>query len=74
MEELSMKLNELQKQVKRITKSKQKKHMSSETLQYFCDVLNGVDDLNRNILGYKGTNIYLFNKLGNSISNSYIQY
>ena len=59
MKELEKNINKLEKEVKKITHSKQKKHMSPETMQYFSDVLNGIDELNRDVLGYKGTNIYL---------------
>lgn len=74
MDELKNNISKLEKEVKKITRSKQKKHMSPETLQYFSDVLNGIDDLNRDVLGYKGTNIYLFSKLVDSVPSSYVQY
>ncbi len=74
MKELEKNINKLEKEVKKITHSKQKKHMSPETMQYFSDVLNGIDELNRDVLGYKGTNIYLLSKLVDSVPGSYVQY
>ncbi len=74
MKELEMNINKLEKEVKKITRSKQKKHMSPETMQYFSDVLNGIDELNRDVLGYKGTNIFLLSKLVDSVPGSYVQY
>lgn len=71
MEELSMQINELEKKVKRITMSKQKKHISGETMKIFKNVLSGIDELNKDVLKYSGTNIFLFAKLND---NNYVQY
>lgn len=74
MEGLSMQIAELEKKVKRITRSKQKKHISAEVMQHFTNVLTGIDELNKNILQYNGTNIFLYAKLNDNSMNNYVQY
>ena len=74
MDSLSMQIDELEKRVKRITRSKQKKHISEEVMQHFTNVLNGIDELNREILDYQGTNIFLYAKLKDNLVTDYIQY
>lgn len=74
MEELNLQLAELEKKVRRITRSKQKKHISTETMQHFKKVLSGIDELNKDILNYDGTNIFLYAKLNDTTMNSYVQY
>ncbi len=75
MKSLSMQIEELERKVKNITRSKQKKHMSAETMKHFSKVLAGIDELNKDILKYNGTNIFLCAKLKDNMAmNSYIQY
>lgn len=75
MEGLSMQIAELEKKVKRITRSKQKKHISAEVMQHITNVLSGIDELNRDILQYNGTNIFLYAKLKDNVNvNNYVQY
>lgn len=75
MKELSMQIAELEKKVKRITRSKQKKHISAEAMKHFSKVLSGIDELNRDVLKYDGTNIFLYAKLKeNAVMNNYVQY
>lgn len=75
MNELSMQIAELEKKVKRITHSKQKKYMSAETMKHFSKVLAGIDELNKDVLKYDGTNIFLCAKLKENVAmNNYVQY
>ncbi len=75
MKELTTQIAELEKVVKRISKSKRRKYMSAETMQHFTNVLSGIDELNKDVLKYDGTNIFLYAKLNNdAIMNNYIQY
>ena len=74
MDSLSMQIEELEKRVKRITRSKQKKHISEEVMQHFTKVLKGIDELNKEILDYQGTNIFLYAKLKDNLVTDYVQY
>ena len=74
MEELTMKIAELEKQVKRIKRSKQKKNISEETMLHFKNVLSGIDELNKDVLNYSGTNIFLYSKLNDNSMNNFVQY
>lgn len=74
MDSLSMQIEELEKCVKRITRSKQKKHISEEVMQHFTNVLKGIDELNKEILDYQGTNIFLYAKLKDNLVTDYVQY
>ncbi len=74
MDSLSMQIEELEKRVKRITRSKQKKHISEEVMQHFTNVLKGIDELNKEILDYQGTNIFLYAKLKDNLVTDYVQY
>lgn len=74
MEELTMKIAELEKQVKRIKRSKQKKNISEETMVHFKNVLSGIDELNKDVLNYSGTNIFLYSKLNDNSMNNFVQY
>ena len=74
MEELSLQIAELEKKVKRITRSKQKKHMSAGVKKHFEKVLAGIDELNKQVLNYNGTNILLYAKLNEGSMHNYIQY
>ena len=74
MKELSLQIAELEKKVKSITRSKQKKNISAETMAHFKNVLSGIDELNKEILNYDGTNIFLYAKLNDNAMNSYVQY
>ena len=74
MDSLSMQIEELEKRVKRITRSKQKKNISEEVMQHFTNVLKGVDELNKEILDYQGTNIFLYAKLKDNLVTDYVQY
>lgn len=75
MDSLSSQIIELEKRVKGITRSKQKKHVSAETMQHFKKVLAGIDDLNKDVLKYNGTNIFLYAKLNNNEAlTNYVQY
>lgn len=73
MKSLSMQIDELERKVKNITRTKQKKHMSAEVMQHFSKVLAGIDELNRDVLKYDGTNIFLYAKLKDNVAtNNYI--
>lgn len=74
MDSLSMQIEELEKRVKRITRSKQKKNLSEEVMQHFTNVLKGIDELNKEILDYQGTNIFLYAKLKDNLVTDYVQY
>ncbi len=74
MDSLSMQIEELEKRVKRITRSKQKKNISEEVMQHFTNVLKGIDELNKEILDYQGTNIFLYAKLKDNLVTDYVQY
>lgn len=74
MDSLSMQIGELEKRVKRITRSKQKKNISEEVMQHFTNVLKGIDELNKEILDYQGTNIFLYAKLKDNLVTDYVQY
>ena len=74
MENLTMKIAELEKQVKRIKRSKQKKYISEETMLHFKNVLAGIDELNKDVLNYNGTNIFLYSKLNDNSMNNFVQY
>ena len=74
MEELTMKIAELEKKVKRIKRSKQKKNISEETMVHFKNVLSGIDELNKDVLNYSGTNIFLYSKLNDNSMNNFVQY
>ena len=74
MDSLSMQIEELEKRVKRITRSKQKKNISEEVMQHFTNVLKGIDELNKEILDYQGTNIFLYSKLKDNLVTDYVQY
>ena len=74
MEELTMKIAELEKQVKRIKRSKQKKNISEETMLHFKNVLSGIDELNKDVLNYSSTNIFLYSKLNDNSMNNFVQY
>lgn len=74
MKELSLQIAELEKKVKNITRSKQKKNISAETMAHFKNVLSGIDELNKDVLNYGGTNIFLYAKLNDSSMNNYVQY
>ena len=74
MDSLSMQIEELEKRVKRITRSKQKKNISEEGMQHFTNVLKGIDELNKEILDYQGTNIFLYAKLKDNLVTDYVQY
>lgn len=74
MDSLSMQIEELEKRVKRITRSKQKKNISEEVMQHFINVLKGIDELNKEILDYQGTNIFLYAKLKDNLVTDYVQY
>lgn len=73
MKELSMQIDELERKVKNITRTKQKKHMSADVMKHFSKVLAGIDELNRDVLKYDGTNIFLYAKLKDNVAtNNYI--
>ncbi len=73
MKSLSMQIDELERKVKNITRSKQKKNMSPEVMKHFSKVLAGIDELNRDVLNYNGTNIFLYAKLKDNVAtNNYI--
>lgn len=76
MKDLSMQIDELEKKVKSITRSKQKKYVSAEAMKHFSKVLAGIDELNRDVLKYDGTNIFLYAKLKENVAmnNNYVQY
>lgn len=74
MDSLSMQIEELEKRVKRITRSKQKKNISEEVMQHFTNILKGIDELNKEILDYQGTNIFLYAKLKDNLVTDYVQY
>lgn len=74
MDSLSMQIEELEKRIKRITRSKQKKNISEEVMQHFTNVLKGIDELNKEILDYQGTNIFLYAKLKDNLVTDYVQY
>ena len=74
MDSLSMQIEELEKRVKRITRSKQRKNISEEVMQHFTNVLKGIDELNKEILDYQGTNIFLYAKLKDNLVTDYVQY
>ena len=75
MESLSMQIAELEKKVKRITRTKQRKNISAETMKHFTKILAGIDELNKKVLNYNGTNAFLYAKLKDRTNiNSYVQY
>ncbi|MCI8777752.1 MAG: hypothetical protein HFI86_00115 [Bacilli bacterium] len=75
MKSLSMQIEELERKVKNITRTKQKKNMSPEVMKHFSKVLAGIDELNKSVLKYDGTNIFLCAKLKeNAVMNNYVQY
>ena len=43
-------------------------------MQHFTNVLKGIDELNKEILDYQGTNIFLYAKLKDNLVTDYVQY
>ena len=73
MKDLSMQIEELERKVKNITRTKQKKNISPEVMKHFSKVLAGIDELNRDVLKYDGTSIFLYAKLKDNVAmNNYI--
>jgi hypothetical protein len=62
MSDLDLKLAELEKKVAK-AKKKPKKIVSKELISEFKKILLKTDELNKEVLNYNGTNIYLYAKM-----------